>query len=295
MWNAEVQSRGVTPVHCSSGKKRNRLWWGQFLLVPKKQALSHTDFLPHWTAQNNPRPTSEAKKKEREGKRAVGEVSLDLKTLSLCRLCICSWKHIDCLCKSPVFTWLSLSKVKALYLHTQTPAKHAYHHALYAILVTTSKLLLSLLPARSSSLQWISMHSAFLLSPNVCSWLQCKESRRWLWILNLAITLWIVLLGKPFCGRLRKQKENEESKWGGQRGSTDWESRTQELPACAEGWAFIWPLSHQVVSLFTLSPRSSLRPSHYWLPWATPFSTTFIDLKRACHFPDSSFPTRTTV
>lgn len=69
MWNAEVQLRGVTPVHCSRGKKRNRLWWGQFLLVPKKQALSHTDFLPHWTAQNNPRPTSKVKKKERGEKR----------------------------------------------------------------------------------------------------------------------------------------------------------------------------------------------------------------------------------
>lgn len=229
------------------------------------------------TKQSQTNQQSE-KERKREGKRTVGEVSLDLETL--CRLCICSWKHTDCLCKPPVFTWLSFSKVQALYLHTQTPAKHAYHYALYAILVTTSKLLLSLLPAWSSSLQWIPKHSAFY-----CPWMFAFGSS-----VKKTITLWMILLGKPFCGRLRKQKKNEESKWGGQRGSTDWESRTQEAPACAESWAFIWPRSHQVVSLFTLSPRSSLWPGHYWLPWATPFSTTFIDLKRACHFPVSPFP-----
>ena len=43
--------------------KRNCLWWGQFLLVSKKQALSHTDFLPHWTAQSDPRPTRNGIKK----------------------------------------------------------------------------------------------------------------------------------------------------------------------------------------------------------------------------------------
>lgn len=51
-------------------QKRNRLWWGQFLLVSKKQALSHTDFLPHWTAQSDPRPTRKVTKKYRE-RRAV--------------------------------------------------------------------------------------------------------------------------------------------------------------------------------------------------------------------------------
>lgn len=55
-------------------QKRNRLWWGQFLLVPKKQALSHTDFLPHWTAQNNHRPTNLQSEKERKRrKKRVGD------------------------------------------------------------------------------------------------------------------------------------------------------------------------------------------------------------------------------
>lgn len=101
---------------------------------------------------------------------------------------------------------------------------------------------------------------------------------------------WMILLGIPFAADWENRKRMRKIKWGGQRVSTDWESRTQEAPACVEDRAFIWPRSHQVVSLFTLSPRSSLWPSHYWLPWATPFSTTFIDLKRACHFPISLFP-----
>lgn len=48
-------SRGVWR-HCivSAGEKRNRARWGQILSTPKKQALSHTGFLPRWTAQNNP-------------------------------------------------------------------------------------------------------------------------------------------------------------------------------------------------------------------------------------------------
>lgn len=133
----------------------------------------------------------------------------------------------------------------------------------------------------------------FLLSLNVCVWL-CHfpaKTRQQLWVdLEPCYQAVNYTFRKSFCGRLRKQKKNEESKWGGQQGSTDWESRTQEAPACAEGWAFIWPRSHQVVSLFTLSPCSSLWPGHYWLPWATPFSTTFIDLKRARHFPFSLFP-----
>lgn len=48
-------SRGVWR-HCivSAGEKRNRARWGQILSTPKKQPLSHTGFLPRWTAQNNP-------------------------------------------------------------------------------------------------------------------------------------------------------------------------------------------------------------------------------------------------
>lgn len=135
MWNAEVQLRGVTPVHCSSGKKRNRLWWGQFLLVPKKQALSHTDFLPHWTAQNNPRPSSKGKKKEK-GRKGAAEVCL--------KKCLEQLKvDTDFFLQLLVPTWLSLSLLKVLYLQTQTPDKcenyyrtsfylyclYSYHHS----------------------------------------------------------------------------------------------------------------------------------------------------------------------
>ncbi len=48
-------SRGVWR-HCIVlvGEKRNRARWGQILSTPKKQPLSHTGFLPRWTARNNP-------------------------------------------------------------------------------------------------------------------------------------------------------------------------------------------------------------------------------------------------
>lgn len=59
---------------------------------------------------------------------------------------------------------------------------------------------------------------------------------------------------------------------GGLHGSSPWERRTQEAPACVEGCAFIWPRSRQVISLFTLPRCSSLWPGHYWLPRTTPFS-----------------------
>lgn len=145
MWNAEVQSRGVTPVHCSNSKKRNRLWWGQFLSVPKKQALSHTDFLPHWTAQNNPRPTSKAKKKKREWKRAVGEVSMYLKRYSQSlRLRIWSWKHRFSL-QSAVFTWLHLCKGKGPLSADPDPCKTRFPLCTVCYPVD-SQLLLSLLP-----------------------------------------------------------------------------------------------------------------------------------------------------
>lgn len=110
-------------------------------------------------------------------------------------------------------------------------------------------------------------------------------------ISNLAIIAVSDTFRKTFCGRLRKQKENEEK-----------QVRRASEAQLIEGAGLrkhlpVWRAEHlsdpariRWFPCLRYLPASSLWPRHYWLPRATPFSTTFIDLKRACHFPVSLFP-----
>lgn len=88
-------------------------------MVSKKQALSHTGFLPRWTAQSDPRPASAKRSKDSE-RRLVGEVRLDLGRYSLSvqvvHLLLKGTKiatSIDCPFQSKCL----------LSAHTQTPPK----------------------------------------------------------------------------------------------------------------------------------------------------------------------------
>ncbi len=137
------------------------------------------------------------RKKEKEKEQEERWTWIGRGILSLCRLCICSWKQIYWTISSIHLTAPFKGK-GPLSAHTDPCKKHANHDAPSAVSVTNSWSYLYCLYDRhhlSGSFFF------FLLSLHVCFWHECfpaKTGGHCGSILNLAIRLWIILLGKAF-------------------------------------------------------------------------------------------------